>query len=660
MRGASEATSLERARHAASAGDWPAACEWFVEADTNAPLAPADLAQLAGVAYAAGRPELTIDCWERAYRASADAGDVVSAAGAALRVAMHLLFDSALLAPVRAWLARADRLLEGHQNTAVHAWLAAVRSYERFLSGDFVSAGEWAGKAIEIGSRTDPAAAALGRVAQARSLILRGNVTDGIALLNEAALAAVGGEIDPLSIGVIYCEVICAFHTLGQYDLAEQWTSHMERWRHGQPVGSVHGRCRIHRAEILRLRGQCREAEQEILLACDELRPYLRREFGWPLTELGRIRLRMGDVKRAQDAFIDAHEAGWDPEPGLALTNLRRGNVRGAVTSIRDALDRPSTIPSKEWPPNTDLRRAPLLEAQVEIELAGGDVERARTAAAELARIAVLFKSNALGAAAALCRARVRLADGDTAGSISDFEIAMQQWSDIGAPYETAVARIGLADALRTSGNGDRAALETRAARATLERMHIVEHEQVSQAAFVRDGDSWSLMFGGHASRVRDSRGLQYVARLLANPGKEIHVLDLTNADATLVRDSGDAGELLDARAKEAYRRRLQEIEDDVAEARARGEDARVAQAESERDFLLKELARAVGLGGRDRRAGAASERARSAVTRAIRQALLRLQKHDAPLAEHLTRTIRTGAQCAYVADPQLPVKWKV
>ena len=109
-----------------------------------------------------------------------------------------------------------------------------------------------------------PAAAAIGGIAEARSLILQGDVSRGLALLNEAAVAAVTGELDPLWTGLVYCEVVCAFQALGQYDLAEEWTKEMERWRHGKPVGSLHGRCRVHRAEILRLRGCCADAETEI------------------------------------------------------------------------------------------------------------------------------------------------------------------------------------------------------------------------------------------------------------------------------------------------------------------------------------------------------------------------------------------------------------
>jgi tetratricopeptide (TPR) repeat protein len=683
-------STLEQARDAVASGDWQDAYERLVASDATTPLTGADLALLAGVAYAAGHLDVTIDAWERLYRGSVQAGDRLAAAGAAVRVAMHLLFDTALLAPVRGWLSRAERLLDGvHADTPVHAWLAVVRNYERLLSGDFASARQWAQRAIETGTHCEPAAAAIGRIAEARSLILQGDVSRGLALLNEAAVAAVTGELDPLWTGLVYCEVVCAFQALGQYDLAEEWTKEMERWRQGKPVGSLHGRCRVHRAEILRLRGLCADAETEILKACEELRPYLRREFGWPLTELGRIRFRRGDIQGAEDAFLAAHEAGWDPQPGLALVQLARGDVARAGASIREALGRRSTIPSKEWPPNTELRRAPLLEAQVEIEIAAGDRVRARSAANELGQIASLFQSKALAASAALADARVCLAEGDAGGANSGFEAAAQAWSDIGAPYETALARMGLAHALRAEGQEERALIELRAARATFERIGAPHQEArpaqphpplhpsraahpADAAVFHREGDYWSIGFEGRTARLRDSRGLHYLARLLADPGREFYVLDLVAAGSArpdapgglvgsrLVGDAGDAGELLDQRAKEAYRRRLAEIDEDIEEARTLGDIERAAQADAERECLIQELARAVGLGGRDRRAGSASERARSAVTRAIRHALTRIREHHSSLGEHLNRTIRTGTYCAYMPETRGPVVWKL
>jgi tetratricopeptide (TPR) repeat protein len=620
---------------------------------------------------------------------------------------MHLLFDTALLAPVRGWLTRAERLLEGVAETPVHAWLAAVRSYERLLSGDFDTARHWARRAVDVGTGREPAAAALGRMAEARSLILQGDVRQGLDLMNEAAVATVSGEIDPLSTGVVYCELVCALQALGQYDLAEQWTDAMERWHHGQPVGSLHGRCRVHRAEILRLRGSCVEAEQEALLACEELRPYLRREFGWPLTELGRIRFRRGDLPGAEEAFVAAHRAGWDPQPGLALLHLAHGDVARAAASIRDALDRPSLVPSKEQPPNSKLRRAPLLEALVEIAIAAGDVECARTAADELGGIASMFQSSGMAASATLARARVRLAQGEPGDARREFEAAAHQWSEIGAPYETALAHAGLGYALRADGQEGQARFEFQAASAIFERIGATSRAAEAAAAlndedegwqrrpdgkqiaaaggdsadsrvgdentFLEAGDYWSVAFGDRVARVRDSKGLRYLSRLLAEPGREFHVLDLVALDRAPGKavngeppdlpfraGGGDAGELLDDRAKAAYRRRLVEIEDDFAEAQAGGDTSRAAQAENERELLIRELSRAVGLGGRNRRAGSASERARSAVTRAIRHAVARIRKHHAAFADHLDRTIRTGTCCVYLPDPRVPMSWKI
>ena len=477
----------------------------------------------------------------------------------------------------------------------------------------------------------------------------------------------------------------------------------MERWRHGHAVGSIHGRCRVHRAEILRLRGSCLEAEREALGACEELRPYLRREFGWPLTELGRIRLRMGDIHGAEEAFLAAHEAGWDPQPGLALVRLAQGDVPLATASIREALEHPLNVPSKELPPNSDLRRAPLLEAQVEIEIAAGDLDRAQSAADELARVAAVFESKALAAGAILAHGQVRFAAGDTAGARRDFEAAAHQWGEIGAPYETARGRMGLAHAHRAEGNEARAIMEFRAAHAAFARIGAASHaaraadaigemprDEIRASAsqtrptvassalrdaenvFRREGEYWSVIFEGQLVRLRDMRGVRYLARLLANPGREFHVVDLVGveqgpADTTHVaepglrcRDAGDAGEMLDTRAKEAYRRRLTEIEDDLQEARALGDASRVAQAETERDVLARELSRAVGLGGRDRRVGSAAERARASVTRAVRQAMGRIRGQHPPLGAHLERAIRTGTYCAYLPDPRVPVAWKL
>ncbi len=174
------------------------------------------------------------------------------------------------------------------------------------------------------------------------------------------------------------------------------------------------------------------------------------------------------------------------------------------------------------------------------------------------------------------------------------------------------------------------------------------------------------MIFDGHTVRVRDLKGMQYLARLLADPAREYHVLDLVAAEtgrvaqgdssraAGLPRSAfGDAGEMLDARAKDAYRRRLAEIDDDIEQARAIGDDGRAAQADAERDFLIQELSRAVGLGGRDRRAASASERARSGVTRAVRQAIARIGENH-PAAR---RASRAAPSAPVPTAPTLPTR---
>ncbi len=678
---------VERARVAVARGGWQEAFDLLVEADADGLLAPAELPLLGEVAYAAGHLDATIEAWERAHAASMQAGDQVTAAAAAARVAMHLLFDTALMAPVRAWLARAERLLHGREKTPAHAWSAVVRTYERMLSGDLDAARHSARQAIDVGAECDPAAAAIGRVAAARLLVLDGDTQHGLGLLDEAGLSTVSGDLDPLSTGVVYCELVCALQGLAQYDLAEQWTEAMERWCETNAIGSLRGRCRVHRAEILRLRGSCHEAERQVLKACEELRPYLRRELGWPLTELGRIRLHKGDIPGAEEALLAAHRAGWDPQPGLALVRLAQGDTTTAAASIRDALEHPIRVPSKERPPSTDLQRVPLLEAQVEIEVAAGDIGRARSAVVELELVAARFGSKALAAGAALARGRVRLADGDTADAEQSLSEAVRLWNEVGAPYEAAVARRDLAEALAAGGSQHRAALERQAARSILADLTApavvpprhVEHRDAhdeqptgSAGVFRREGDYWSVTFEGRTVRVRDLKGLRYLARLLAEPGREYHVLDLVAAEtghgaspdsgpaADPPRSAlGDAGEVLDAPAKEAYRRRLAEIDDDIDEARATGNTERAAQADAERHFLVQELARAFGLGGRPRRAASASERARAGVTRAIRQAMTRIGEHHPELGEHLGRTIRTGTYCAYSPDPRAPAGWQ-
>jgi tetratricopeptide (TPR) repeat protein len=175
-----------------------------------------------------------------------------------------------------------------------------------------------------------------------------------------------------------------------------------------------------------------------------------------------------------------------------------------------------------------------------------------------------------------------------------------------------------------------------------------------SPVIFVLEGEYFSVAYQGETFRMKDSLGLRYLSRLVEARGREIHVLDLVRersgaSDAGELLDQGDAGEMLDESARRDYRRRLEDLEDTVAEAESFGDRARAERAREEIEVLARELGRAVGLGGRVRKAGAAGERARSAVQRRIRHAVERIKSHSPALATFLERTVRTGNYCSFV-----------
>jgi tetratricopeptide (TPR) repeat protein len=202
-------------------------------------------------------------------------------------------------------------------------------------------------------------------------------------------------------------------------------------------------------------------------------------------------------------------------------------------------------------------------------------------------------------------------------------------------------------------------------------------HQILEPSVFRREGEYWSLAYERDAFRLKDSKGLRYIAHLLADPGREFFVLDLLrqadgfDADGTTlvgasqaelgleVSDLNDGGSILDSQAKAAYRRRLGELEEELDEAQESGDAERAARAKGEQDFLARELAGALGLGGRDRKAASESERARINITKTIRSALSRIRKNSPAMGLHLERTIRTGTFCSYVPDPRFPIDWR-
>jgi hypothetical protein len=173
-----------------------------------------------------------------------------------------------------------------------------------------------------------------------------------------------------------------------------------------------------------------------------------------------------------------------------------------------------------------------------------------------------------------------------------------------------------------------------------------------------RAGRHWLVGYGDVRFELPDAKGLGYLSRLLAEPDREIHVLDLVGAGPSL--DSGGAGPLLDEQAKSAYRQRVQELQQEIEEAQAWNDPERVARAEVELEAVTHELAAGLGLGGRDRKAATAAERARVSVRKAIAASVAQIRERDPDLGLLLATTVKTGTYCRYTPDPRLPVTWEL
>lgn len=185
----------------------------------------------------------------------------------------------------------------------------------------------------------------------------------------------------------------------------------------------------------------------------------------------------------------------------------------------------------------------------------------------------------------------------------------------------------------------------------------VPEHE----SSFRREGDFWTVEFEGTVFRLKNTRGARFLAELLRSPGKEFHALDLVVGDRKAVGLGGavDAGPVLDAQAKAEYRKRMRELEQELAEADEWGDLERSSRLRDEIDALEEAISAAIGLGGRDRRAASTAERARVNVTLAVKATLTKIAEYSPQLFEHLSNTVRTGTYCSYSPDPRAPITWR-
>jgi len=453
---------LEAARQALARRAWPEAYEHLREANAEGALGAEDLEGLAKAAYWTGHPAESIDANERAYAAHLEAGDPERAALSALTLRrQHAMSLSGSIA--KGWLGRAERLLEGRADSVAMGYLEIARGEREWDAGGFELALSHFDRALRVAERSsDRDLLAWAVMRRGMVLVSMGRLDEGWSLMEEVSAAAVGGELGVYTTGAVFCNVVSMCRDMADFARAREWSDAAKRWCERQAITGFPGVCRVHRAEVMRLIGAWGEAEQEVRRATVELRDFNPVYAGMAFHELGEVRLRMGDLEAAGEAFHQAHELGQDPQPGLALLLLAEGKPDAAVASLSRSLD------ELTW---DRLARARLLPARAEIARVAGDAAAARAAAEELDEIATEFDTAAIRAGADWAHGLADLAAGDAAGAARRLRQARQRWQAVDAPYEAARAGLVLAEAHLAEGDAEAAALELRSARAVFERL---------------------------------------------------------------------------------------------------------------------------------------------------------------------------------------------
>jgi ATP/maltotriose-dependent transcriptional regulator MalT len=444
---------------------WRDAYERLSAADPSQ-LSAAELDTLADALFWLDRPDESMAARRRAYQAyvAAEAGD------AAMLASWRLYYDHSLVGEVAiagGWLERARAHAAATGSPSSAAWLAVAEVDGALAAGDVDAALAHGARAADMAQAVDDRdLAAMALQAKGRALVDAGRVAEGIALLDEAMVAVINGELRALFTGWIYCNVLSTCHGLADVRRAAEWCDAALRWCDSLREGLLYpGLCRIYAVELECLRGSWEHAERDARRACDELTSHDPRYAGEAFYLVGEVRRLRGDFEGAQEAFTRAHELGRVPQPGLALVRLAQGRPDAAAKTLRLAL---------EPGPPAPMPRARLLAALVEAELQAGDTDTARSAAHELEALGRSTESQLLGALARATEAAVLLAEGDATGALVATHEATSTFQTLGLPYDAARAQARAGVAARQVGDEETAALELRAAAAAFDRLGSV------------------------------------------------------------------------------------------------------------------------------------------------------------------------------------------
>ncbi|MBK3635565.1 helix-turn-helix transcriptional regulator [Streptomyces sp. MBT97] len=460
---------LEQGRTAFERHSWEEAFVLLSSVDAAAPLDAEDLDVLGECAYFTGRTEVWVEVGHRSYVERLRAGAPRGAAMCACRLSVVLMLrgDAALGA---GWLGRAQRLLAEEPECVEQGYALAVEAEAAYWSGDLEGSLTPASRAAEIGVRfSDVDLATLSLHQEGRARCRLDGVAEGMKLLDEAMIAVLAGDLGPFYTCWVYCSSISVCRLMSDVRRAAEWIGAYERWvdAHGD-VLMFSGTCRLHRAEIMLLRGAWTEAEREARLASEQLNGFLAMDAAEAMYAVGELRRLVGDLHAAEEAFVQASRLGREPQAGLALLRMAQGRVHAAGAAIRRALAEPH---------RDRAARAALLPAQVEIAVAAGRAEEARSAVDELVASVPAY-GPALRAAAEYSQGLVQLAEADPNGALASLRRAWQLWQQMDVPYEAARTRLQIGLACRALGDEDTAHLEIDAARYIFARLGATPDRQ--------------------------------------------------------------------------------------------------------------------------------------------------------------------------------------
>lgn len=507
------------------------------------------------------------------------------------------------------------------------------------------------------------------------ALVRLGRVAEGLKDLDEAMALVTSGAVHPVVGGQVMCDMLTACERTGDLGRAETWRRFLADQgilnRPGAgPLLSAH--CDGAHGSLLCSTGRWQEAEA--VLARGVANASMTYHKAVCVSALAEIRIRQGRLDDAERLLVGLEDRA-EVVPALARFHQARGDYDLAAAVAHRGL---RLVKDDQGP------AVALLALLVDVELGRGDVAAAVSAASRLADLAAEAELPAIAAHAACARSRAAAATGDLDGALALLHDALVALGDGEPALLRAALHLELASLLAAH---DRAAAvaEARAAAAVYGRVDAAlptgsarvfaalgvavptppgwrraepqgeTRDERRTATLAREGEGWVLTDGVAVARLRDTKGLSYLAELVRRPGVERHVLDLVDGQGM----GGDAGPVLDAAAKAAYRRRLEQLRAHMDAADAVDDDEAMYRIQGEIDALAAELARAVGLGGRDRRAASVAERARLNVTRALRAATARIAELLPAAGADLDRDLRTGAFCSYQPGPG-GVVWSV